>query len=528
MEAVLKQQREDGELCHQAALEYLAKGWSVLPNCSPGHIGMGLVNKSHVKQCANQGKTPWIKWAEYAERLPTVEEVNYWWKQYPLSNVGSAMGPVSRMIRIDVEGLGGEETLRRKSKGDLPDTLQFSSGRLDQSGKGWLYGIPLGIEIRSTYEKIAAGQEVRFQAKGMQTVLPPSRHVSGSCYQWLPGHGPNDIEIATMPEWLILELSVGTNGHANRRTADEWDHLLAGVEEGARNDTAAAVAGKLLAAIGDLNNKEHVRMALSFLSAWNERNDPPMTEEELRKTFFSILRLEVEQRARADQSNLDKIVARQVESSVPSLLQEANGEMPAEKKEPPLWHLIIITSDPPEYLIRSPFWSDKPALAETNGYLRVKLKEIEMWTGLRRAALAQAETRIPDKIKAWGALLDRLLSCAEHRSSAVENRRPLLVAEYLWHQLSRAKDVRKDDSGALNYGGGSPMNLGDGRVIVKSHWLVAHAAMTADSFSRKELLDAMESYGMKAEQFGAKGARSRWWTINQVNLKRLEEDAIKV
>ena len=47
-----------------AALEYLERGWSIIP----------------IKP---EGKRPAIKWREYQDRLPTEDEVNGWWGQWP-------------------------------------------------------------------------------------------------------------------------------------------------------------------------------------------------------------------------------------------------------------------------------------------------------------------------------------------------------------------------------------------------------------------------------------------------------------
>jgi hypothetical protein len=45
-----------------------------------------------------------------------------------------------------------------------------------------------------------------FLAYGSQTVMPPSRHVSGGKYAWVPGKGPGEIEIAQAPACLLAQL----------------------------------------------------------------------------------------------------------------------------------------------------------------------------------------------------------------------------------------------------------------------------------------------------------------------------------
>ncbi len=101
----------DGRACLEAALGYLAGSWSVLGICPAHHSGVG---KSHGKTCASPGNRPWPnggQWKEYQERLPTTTEVEQWWQDNPYLNVGLALGPVSGLVRIDIDGPAGEAAL---------------------------------------------------------------------------------------------------------------------------------------------------------------------------------------------------------------------------------------------------------------------------------------------------------------------------------------------------------------------------------------------------------------------------------
>jgi hypothetical protein len=183
-----------------AALQYESMGWSVSVLCPPDHEGMGDWHK-----CSTPGKSPVHKWKEHQERRPTPDEIRKRFADHPKANVGIFLGPVSGLVRIDIDGEAGHKLLIEKSAGDLPDTLEFSSGG---SGRGLLFAIPKGATVRTTSIKgDGKHQELRFQAKGAQTVLPPSIHASGRRYEWKPGHSPWEMKPAQAPKWLMDELA---------------------------------------------------------------------------------------------------------------------------------------------------------------------------------------------------------------------------------------------------------------------------------------------------------------------------------
>jgi putative DNA primase/helicase len=194
-----RQRQQDGRACLAAALDYLARGWSVLAACPPNHVGVG---KRHAKECGSPGKRPWHSWKQYQIERPTAAQVESWWREQPLSNVAIALGPVSGLIRVDVDGPAGEQRLQEISGGNLPPTLQFLSGR-PNGGFGLLYAIPPGVSLKTTVDSHQKKEELRFQAQGALTVLPPSRHASGSLYAWVAGRGPGEIEAALAPAWLV-------------------------------------------------------------------------------------------------------------------------------------------------------------------------------------------------------------------------------------------------------------------------------------------------------------------------------------
>ena len=67
-------------------------------------------------------------------RTADEEEINRLWRQNCQSNIGLALGPVSGLIRVDADGETGNRLLEEVSGGDLPDTLEFTSGQPGSRG----------------------------------------------------------------------------------------------------------------------------------------------------------------------------------------------------------------------------------------------------------------------------------------------------------------------------------------------------------------------------------------------------------
>jgi hypothetical protein len=208
----LRQRQADGRACHAAALAYRAHGWSSLALCPPDHVGVG---KKHGENCTSHGKAPWGEWKEFQTRLPTEAELRRKWGDNPTLNVGVALGGVTRLIGLDVDGDAGEALLKRLSDGDVPPTLEFTSGK----GRRLLYRVPADVELRPTPKPGGLeieGGELRLLGTGSQTVMPPSRHKdSGRLYAWKPGHGPGEIEPPDAPAWLVKLMRKGAAAGAS-------------------------------------------------------------------------------------------------------------------------------------------------------------------------------------------------------------------------------------------------------------------------------------------------------------------------
>jgi hypothetical protein len=265
----------------QAALDYLDRRWSVLPLLPPN------------AKDARAGKRPLCEWKRYQAQLPREEEIKDWWKRWPDANVGVVLGHVSALVGIDIDGPEGEAKLQELSQGDLPPTLEFTTGK----GRRLLYRLPPELPARIRPFKANDREAVRILAEGAQTVMPPSKHPSGREYAWADGRGPGQIEPAETPTWLQYVLDpeengqgVGTateavRGEARGNSLDNYtrachylrkcDPAISG--QGGHNQTFK-IACKLIKGFG-----LHVETTLQLLlTEYNPRCVPPWSEQDLR------------------------------------------------------------------------------------------------------------------------------------------------------------------------------------------------------------------------------------------------------
>src|SRR3989442_5073143 len=118
----------------KTALKYAIElGWPVLPFwwiTSEGHCACGkAADRNH-----KPGKHPIGKLVPHGYKNATKDpaKIKAWWLQYPDANIGVAMGDVSGVFAIDLDGAKGHKLLddaRRANNAPLLETLIQQSGR---------------------------------------------------------------------------------------------------------------------------------------------------------------------------------------------------------------------------------------------------------------------------------------------------------------------------------------------------------------------------------------------------------------
>jgi hypothetical protein len=183
-----------------AALDYLGRGWSVLP-------------------MQPRAKRPVVPWRSLQSKAATAATVREWYRRRPDANVGIVTGQVSGLIVLDVDAYhGGADSLAalESQYGALPATLESRTG----GGGRHLYFSHPGAALTNR-TGIRPGLDLR--GDGGCVVAPPSIHPSGRRYTWVKLRSPDDIAPAPLPPWLRALAAPVPKGHARALglTADQ-------------------------------------------------------------------------------------------------------------------------------------------------------------------------------------------------------------------------------------------------------------------------------------------------------------------
>lgn len=233
--------KETQNLKLEAALKYAELGLSIIP--------------------VSKDKIPLIDWKEFQSRKASKEEMVGWFEKFPSMNIGIVTGKISGIVVVDVEK-GGDSS-------GYPPTVTAKTGG---DGRHLIYKHP-GFEVPNG-TRVKELTDIR--GDGGYIVAAPSISSKGA-YEWLiPFESIDDL--AEMPE-IVKNISTKTNG------AKKWLVSSKGAPEGERNSTAASVAGKILAT---MNPELWETLGWAELEKWNNKNDKPLPQNELRSVWESI------------------------------------------------------------------------------------------------------------------------------------------------------------------------------------------------------------------------------------------------
>lgn len=179
----------------ETALGYAARGWRVVANYTPKADGTCDCHLG--ASCDSAGKHPrTMHGALDGSTDPAITRRRF--TIWP-ANVGVATGQGLVVLDVDPRN-GGEESLERliAQYGALPRTPTVLTG-----GGGVHFYFDPGEQLVSSADLKTRGYPgVEVKSAGLQVVAPPSLHPSGRRYEWEAGLSPDDMPLASMPQWL--------------------------------------------------------------------------------------------------------------------------------------------------------------------------------------------------------------------------------------------------------------------------------------------------------------------------------------
>lgn len=208
----------------EAAMDYAARGWQVIPLHTPKADGSCSCNHS---DCKSVGKHPRTM-KGLSEATDDPEKIKNWWGMWPAANIGVRTGPESGIIVMDID----HEDEAREAIGDkeIPETLEQRTG---SGGRHIIFSHP-GKPVKSG-TKIIPGVDSR--ADGGYIVVPPSLHKSGKRYEWL-----SNKKAAPAPDWWVTLIDKATSPLPTARTDNPEGSAIF---EGSRNASLTSVGGTL-------------------------------------------------------------------------------------------------------------------------------------------------------------------------------------------------------------------------------------------------------------------------------------------
>ena len=244
-----------------AALDYLRRGWSVVP-------------------VRPRTKRPMVSWTACQTRRPDARQIARWFERWPQANLAIVTGALSGLVVLDVDPAhGGQTSLLaiEREQGPGEPTLEALTG----GGGRHLYFRHPGVP---TPNRTGLRPGLDLRGDGGVVVVPPSIHPNGRAYRWREGHDPASLAPAPLPRWLRL-MAAGAPAHLGH-PPDHWRELVVrGVAQGSRNESIASLTGHLLWRGVD------PEVVLEMLLCWNRvRCRPPLADDEVAATVASIER----------------------------------------------------------------------------------------------------------------------------------------------------------------------------------------------------------------------------------------------
>lgn len=248
VEITLPTQR--GDFAFHFAADYYDRGWNVIPLT---------------------GKRPALtSWREFQSERASLNQVREWFAKSS-ANVGIVTGRLSELVVVDCDRPEDAEYWRRRFP-MTPLAVQTGGG-----GSHFYYRYPAGDTIGNRAGLLS--RRIDLRAEGGYVVAPPSRHPSGSHYQWLSGSDYRLLDVPFFSSEWIIEKQTDVSSQLSIRSVERPRSYIRSIRaisgQGGHNQTFRAAC--ILRDSG-LTPEE----ALCELMLWNETQaSPPWSAREL-------------------------------------------------------------------------------------------------------------------------------------------------------------------------------------------------------------------------------------------------------
>ena len=217
-----------------AALEYHARGWCVIPAY---HVRQGRCTCPKTN-CTSAGKHPRLTtWKEYQTARPSEATIRHWWAQWPDANVAIVTGKISGIVVVDVDPRNGGSVSVKDLR--LPPTVTCLTGG---GGEHYYFEHPGGW----VGDRAALLPGIDLRGDGGLVIAPPSNHLL-ELYRWEVGFEPDFHPLAPFPQTVNRDDPV-REAQKPDFAVDMERWLKDGIPEGQRDVSLARIAGHAFAA----------------------------------------------------------------------------------------------------------------------------------------------------------------------------------------------------------------------------------------------------------------------------------------
>ena len=485
----------------QAALEYAARGWHVVPICEPTGNGCSCPKGT---DCPSPGKHPRIKaW----QRNSSISEelIAEWWERWPSANVGIQWGRRSGIIDMECDSAQAEKDWLRLWDDSPPACPIYEADRGKHRVLEWRSDLPGGAVLHFGELEIRTGNGDR----GAQSVVPPSSHASGKRYRWLVT--PDEAPPVTIPDHVMVKLwNQAGEPLSSLETTKRWRTVYdqAEIHEGVdkRDDTFLSFACREAQRSPNIDDPQEQKDLYLKLEAFNAMKcQPRLSDADLQRIHTQAINYT--RRDRSGQRRND------FGYTVHGLKYEEGVWLPGE------WELLVVRSEPVEYRLRVPRWEKYTR----NGMILLTLDQYRDHD--KMASKVQETTKVvvlDDTPRVWASvwngragskkdghpprrgLRSILLDCADHVEAPSELVRSAVVAWQVAEYLSGARSLREDQKVDTR---GPPCRLPDGTVIVRPDPMLEELSRKAVKITPREIADLFERTGVRNHRPREEGGR---------------------